>query len=267
MGKRKQSRKAYGKTAHYWPVEMQPFWVASACIDIVLRSSERASIIYREAKEAWGRPDCQNVLNEVTIPFSSILAAIEAVSSNKMSDYPDPLSDIKEQYKDSIDFKYLIERVNEFIKIGFNRKEDVREGKYKVIPSQETWLFYAVFIGALVDFCAERPDWDTYKLIEFKGKTYDPITFMDPEHNNRKYRRKVASYKDLGWHLRQDKKLRNMARLWYLSRVVYSGPEKCCIKLQLDGENWTSDNLVKEIYLCDIATGYPRRNLPEQSLS
>jgi len=32
MGKRKQAIKVYGKTAHYWPVEMQPFWVVAAYI-------------------------------------------------------------------------------------------------------------------------------------------------------------------------------------------------------------------------------------------
>jgi len=94
MGNIKRVRKAYGKSAHYWPVEMQPLWVTSACIDIVSHSSEKASNIYREAKEAWGRPDCQRVLIEVTIPFSSMLAAIEAISSNKMSDWTDQLAEV-----------------------------------------------------------------------------------------------------------------------------------------------------------------------------
>jgi len=45
MSKKNQAKKVYGKSAHYWSVKMQPFWVASACIDIVLHGSEKASII------------------------------------------------------------------------------------------------------------------------------------------------------------------------------------------------------------------------------
>ena len=188
MARRKQSRKVYGKHTQCWPVEIQPFLVAAACVEIVLKNSGKAILIYNEAKKAWGRPDCQTALNEVQIPFSNMLAAIEAVRSKKISDSPDPLADIKKRYKDSSDFKYLIGRVNEFIKVGFNREADKVKGRYKVRPSQDNWLFYAVFIGTMVDFSAERPDWDTYKLLEFRGKTYDPTTFMDAEHSNRKYR-------------------------------------------------------------------------------
>ena len=59
MGKKKRVRKTYGESAHYWPVEIQPFLVAAACVEVVLKNSEKASLIYREAKEVWGRPDCQ----------------------------------------------------------------------------------------------------------------------------------------------------------------------------------------------------------------
>jgi len=252
----------------YWPVEMQPFLVAAACVEVVLKNSEKANIIYCETKEAWGRQDCQQALNDVQIPFSSMLSAIEAVRSNKISDSPDPLADIKERYKDSADFKYLIGRVNEFIKVGFNREADKVKGRYKVRPSQDNWLFYAVFIGTMVDFSAERPDWDTYKLLEFRGKTYDPTTFMDAEHSNRKYRRKVSYYKGFGWRLRQDDKLKNMAWYWYQSRVVYSGPEEFCRKYLLEkGIELDPANISKEISLCDLATGYPRKNLTDQNVS
>jgi len=90
---------------------------------------------------------------------------------------------------------------------------------------------------------------------------------LDGVFNERLHRKHSKIFKRYGYRLSQDEKLRNMAWYWYQCRVVYSGPEECCIKLQLEGENWTSANLVKEIYLCDIATGYPRRNLLEQSLS
>jgi len=44
--------KKYGDSAHYWPVEMQPFLVAGALIDIVLESCEKTRLAFREVKEA-----------------------------------------------------------------------------------------------------------------------------------------------------------------------------------------------------------------------
>lgn len=260
----KQERVLYGQKTQYWPDEFLPFLVASACVEVVLKNSEEASLIYHEAKEAWGRQDCRNALNGVKIPFSSMLGAIDAVVSNKIADYSNPLAGIIEQHKDSADFKYLISRVNDFIKVGFNSETDQAKARYKVKPSSENWLFYAVFIGILVDFSAERKDWDTYKLLEFGGQVYDPTTFMDAEHSNRKYRRKVSYYRSFGWRLRQDDKLKNMAWYWYQSRVVYSGPEEFCRKYLIEkGIELEPANVSKEILLCDMATGYPRKNLTE----
>lgn len=261
MKKRKQGRKIYGKSAQYWPVEMQPFVVAAACVQIVLENSEKASLIYTEAKEAWGRKDCQKALSEVKIPFSSMLAAVDAVVSNKMADYSNPMYDIIEQYKDSEDFKYLISRINNFIKVGFNSESDQAKGRYKVTPSKDNWLFYAVFIGTVVDFSEERADWDTYKLVEFGGKVYDPTTFMDPEKSNRKHRRKVYRYKKFNWRLRHDQKIRDIAWHWYQCRVIYAGPTEFCQSRDFISEDTPDPNDIdKEIRDCDLAVGYPRGN-------
>lgn len=77
MGKRKQSRKVYGQSAHYWPVEMKPFLVAAALIDIVLESCEKARLVYSEIEEAWGLPGCQIALGEVKLPLKDIQALAE----------------------------------------------------------------------------------------------------------------------------------------------------------------------------------------------
>jgi len=116
------------------------FVVAAACVQVVLRNSEKAGIIYREAKEGWGRPDCQTALMVGTIPFASMLAAVEAVRSKKMSDWTDPLADMYERYKDSEDFKYLIRRVNEFIKVGFNSEANLDEDNCYVLDSLNTQI-------------------------------------------------------------------------------------------------------------------------------
>jgi len=64
-----------------------PFVLAAACSQVVLDNSEKAKHIYNEAVETWARKDCHAVLNDTKIPFSSIIAAIEAVTSKKVSDW------------------------------------------------------------------------------------------------------------------------------------------------------------------------------------
>lgn len=39
----KQERVLYGQKTQYWPVEMQPFLVAAACVKVVLKNSEKAN--------------------------------------------------------------------------------------------------------------------------------------------------------------------------------------------------------------------------------
>jgi len=46
MGKRKQTRKIYGKHTHYWREEMKPLLLAAACVDIAVEHSKDASVIY-----------------------------------------------------------------------------------------------------------------------------------------------------------------------------------------------------------------------------
>jgi len=80
---KKPGKNIYGQEAHYWPELMLPFALSATCIQVVLDNSEKAKYIYDEAVEAWSMDDCQAVLNETKIPFSSMLSAIEAVRSNK----------------------------------------------------------------------------------------------------------------------------------------------------------------------------------------
>lgn len=255
MGKRKQSRKVYGKSAHYWPVEMQPLLVAAALIDVILETCEKARLVYREVKDAWGLPGCQIALGEVKLPLKDILALAEG---NQGVQLPDTLLEIYSRHKDGSDCQYLIGRINEFIKVGFNRAQ----GKQKVLPCNASWLCVAVGLRALVDFSVDRPDWETYKLLEFGGKSYDLSTIFEGEYRNRVHRRKVGQYKNFGLDLHHDEKFKNIAWYWYQCRVVYSGPEEFCREYLLEtGIELRPENVDREIGECDIVTGYPRRNL------
>jgi hypothetical protein len=80
MGKRK-GRKVYGASAHYWRREMMPLLVAAACVDIAVKESKDASVIYQQIIDAWDRPDCQKLLKEnIALPISEIKAWEKAVT-------------------------------------------------------------------------------------------------------------------------------------------------------------------------------------------
>ena len=110
---------------------MQPFLVAAALIDIVLESCEKAGLIYSEVKEAWGLPGCQLALGEVKLPLKDILALVDG---NKDVQLPDTLLETYARHKDGSGCQYLIGRINEFIKVGFNRALGNRSIVLRVIP-------------------------------------------------------------------------------------------------------------------------------------
>jgi hypothetical protein len=253
MGKRRKSVKVYGKNSHWWPDEMPPFLVAAALIDIVLENSEKARPLYSKIKEAWGLQGCQLALSEVKLPLGDILAL---AAGNQGVELPDKLTELYDRHKSYPDCKYLIERVKEFIKIGFNRDQ----GHPKVTPSKETWLSFTIGLKALVDFSVNRPDWDTYKLFEFGGKTFDFSTVSDGESSNRKHRRNVDLFQSMGWHRNLDKTIGQAAFRWYQCRVVHSRIEDyLSSEAEKGNDKLDLKNIQKEIRVVDDATGYEKR--------
>lgn len=150
----------------------------------------------------------------------------------------------------------MIGRINDFIKIGFNSTQ----GKQKVLPSNASWLCVAIGLRSLVDFSVDRPDWDTYKLVEFSGKTYDFTNALDGESRNRKYRRNVDVFQSKGWRLKLDRTIKQAAFRWYQCRVVHKSIEDF-LDAEADKGNIKLDlkNIQKEIRVCDEATGYLKR--------
>ncbi|GAI27412.1 unnamed protein product, partial [marine sediment metagenome] len=253
-----------GESAHYWPELMLPFPIAIACTQVVLENSEKAKLLYDDAVEAWKRPDCQKALSEVRIPFSSCLEAKIALNSKNISDWEDPLDELKERYRDSENFKFLIEKINQFILVGFNREADREKGKYRVKPKEAIWLFYSVFIGTFVDHGVNNPDFNKTKVFEFGGQLLDLSTLMDGTINNRVHRKRVNLYRKHGWKLRHDNKLIKKAKLWYQVRVIFSGPkEYCCSKDFISEETPDPDDILKEIKICDEALSNQKRRLSE----
>ena len=260
MKKKKRARIVYGKDAHYSPDDIDPFLLAGACIEFALEKSEKASLIFGEVIEAWGRPGCQLAVSEVDIRILNMDALVEHREDKPKIN--ENVGEIFKRYKDDRDCQYLIGLVEEFIKVGFNRAIDQTEGKYKVLRSKAPWLCFATGWRALVEFSKERPDWEQYRMVNFQGENFDLSTLLEGQSNNRRHRRHVKLYKSHGWRLRQDQKIRDMAWYWYQCRVVYSGPEEFCRKYLLEtGIELRPENIVKEIVLCDDAFGYTRKGI------
>lgn len=64
MGIRKRARKVYGKSAHYWREEMKPLLLAAACVDIAVKHSKEASVIYHEPS-GLGRYESANIVGNI----------------------------------------------------------------------------------------------------------------------------------------------------------------------------------------------------------
>lgn len=257
-------RPKYGALNHYWLKEMLPFVQAAACMMVVLDNYEKAHQIFNEAVQAWGRKDCKSVVSEVDkyITPSHIDRYVDYfIKGNKESDLDYPFEELEKKYRNSPDFTFLIGRINEFIRMGFNRKSDIASGKLKVMPSQDYMLFYAVFVGSLAFFFEGSEDYEKKKIIDFMGHTLDISRIYEGTSKNRLHRFRTKSYGNLRWKRRYDRKIREKAELWYKCRVVYAGPTESCRSRDFTSEETPDPNDIdKAIRDYDLAVGYPRGN-------
>ena len=269
MSKRKRAGKVYGKSAHYWRQEMKPLLLAAACVDIAVKHSKEASNIYQQIIDAWDRPDCKALLKDnIALPVTEIRAWFKAAAEKK--EYISELDiweGLHEQYIKIDDIKYLFGLITEFIKVGFNRKTDLVKNECKVLYSKAIYLCFAVGVWTIGSYLEKHPDWEGETQLKLGNKVLD-ASALDGVSSERFHRLLSKALKRYGYRLSRDDKLRNMAWYWYQSRVVYSGPDEFCRKYLIEtGIELDPANISKEILLCDIATGYPRKNLPDQSLS
>jgi hypothetical protein len=204
--------------------------------------------------------------DNAVIPSAEIRAWERAVTGN--GEY-EPESDLwtplYERYRRSDDFKYLFGLISEFIKVGFNRKTDLAKQEYKVLASKSICLCSAVGIWTAGTYLEKHPKWDGETQLKLGDEVLD-VSALEGISSERLHRSHSRIFKRYGYRLSHDDKLRNTAWYWYQSRVVYSGPEEFCRKYLLEtGIELDPANISKEILLHDIATGYPRKNLPDQS--
>ncbi len=67
----RRSESWFGEYAHRWPPDALSMGYAMACVEIVAKYSDKASVIYQEIIDTWGKPGIQASYNEIFSLFPS----------------------------------------------------------------------------------------------------------------------------------------------------------------------------------------------------
>ena len=258
---------ALSEAAHYWPPEALPFAYAVACVDMVLVRSPETSAVYHEVLRALELPGCQLLIGEARIHASDTnrwsREAIKAHFGGKaISGLPRLFLDAYEQYKDNADYRFFIERIREFIRIGFNRPLDRENKRYKVLAEKAPFIFSVSVFRSIAEHCKVRlENWNKYRPddIDHIMTGGDPTTRTERFEMRLKKKETRETYKNLKWALRHDKTLLKYADQWYKCRVNPGTIGAYLDELAQDDKYLERSNVVTAIAPFDEATGYPRK--------
>ena len=282
-------RKKQNRDTRYYPPELMPYMLCSTCLSVVINENKQAKGIFDEIVECCSLPGYQMLQEEAgdIIPDGrTLLKEIVEKSGYEHQNPPSSLVDgvsyvrdmikgskeIVSKYTDKVipevQKKKLIERdltilglqIDLLVKIGFNREEDQRKGKYKVILKDDSELGDAILIISLsISSKNLLSMWEKVKIIEYAGNRYSISEIIHGGVALRLHRQLVNQYKKSGFLLKHDATLDKAAWDWYQCRVVYSGPAEYCRELSLKkGIDLDPANVSNEIKECDEAVGYPR---------
>jgi hypothetical protein len=286
----KSTNSWFGEYAHRNPEAALPMMYVMACIEIVSCNSTRAKTIYNDIVKAWGNPGVQELYDKLISEFSDEEKGyMENMVRNPElafeGDVNKPWNDIVslvskpdfeniaftgtwKQAFDTLDTKYqdvwnLFCLMFDFIFEGFNRESDIKERKFKVIPSVEPpWLLNMIMYRTLMENKHITLDRliKIYKVREYKGKTYNFEHILTQHPNNRMHRRLVAAGKGTNMKLHHDYKYLDAAWLWYQCRIIYQNIDDFLDAEEDKGNhNFDYKNVQKQIKICDDALGYMKR--------
>lgn len=261
---------------HRWASASLPLAYAIACVEVVVKSSEKAGAIYSQIIEACGKPGVKAISKEILseIPDSKKEEIKQALIHPENAFLPDPNKPFKEIEETFASFEIndesivdkfteLVPLIMEFIIVGFNRESDIAKKIYRVFPSEKhIWLILAIVMLTSFehDNITERMR-KFYMVRKYKGKTIDFNKVLTEEPMSRMHRRMVAGSKAAKLKLKNDRIFVDAARNWYQCRVAFSSINKYCDA----PENYKLDpkNISKQIRPCDDAVGYIKR-LPKK---
>jgi hypothetical protein len=285
--------KWFGDSIHYWTHESLQFAYAFACVDVAIIKSIKARRLYVKIVESWNNPQLKETLkdfyDEMTTLFSDeqkeLIRQVARFPERYMEDDLDkslkPLKDVAKDEDvgkyvlDLLDKPNLIEKhgefpelidfialILEFVFVGFNRKTDIKKGKYKIVPgNNNSWLMQSIlFMTAMVHYkLTMNRVIQMYKIRIYRKKIVNFEDVLCKQPTSRMHRRIIVDAKNAKLFLVHDAKVYQTAERWYQCRVVYSGPEEFCRQQLLSNkEELYPASVNKEIRECDEAMGYPR---------
>jgi hypothetical protein len=196
MANKLDNQSLFKGLAYRWSNESKPFAYAIACVEAVSQNSIKAKSIYNNMIEAWGKSGVKTTFEEtfLLIPGEKQEEIKNALLHPGKLLLPDPnqsFTGIKKEFsKLKIDeekgLNWLLHQnkdviglgllVAEFIKVGFNREENIEKNQLKVVMSNDhPWLFLAVELRTVLEYIKvtlERLN-QFYNLGMYNGK---PIT-------------------------------------------------------------------------------------------
>jgi hypothetical protein len=274
--------------SYHWAKSTLPFAYAEACVEVAIKSSEKAREIYEKIVEVWSKKAIHVTGDKIyrKIPGSEVRRLKEAVIHPEIGLYPDPdkpfaqLEEIFREFsnekkirkvykkivpKNKKDFQEIYESAKlicDFIIFGFNSESDIQHDKCKVLPDFDySWLILAIEMRSLFEYyniTMEKLK-RMYKVNKYKGKVIDFEQLKVEQPTNRLYRRVIANSKALKLKLKNTRTILNAAHAWYQCRVVHGSVNKYCDAMSLKGIILDPKNVDKQIRPCDEAVGYQGR--------
>ena len=254
-------QRALTGAAHYWALEALSFANAAACVDIVLLRSQEASAAYYEAVKALELPGCQALISDTKKAVSAYASNLQqfthkVTTAARKGQFTPP--DKLHKYVDNDDYLLFIERVRDFIRVGFNRQIDRDNEACKVRLESAPTLFGFIIIRAIAEHCKVKLEsWNKYRPDDI-----DRIMSGNPSTRPERQLKKVIgqAYRRNAWALRHDSKLLKDADQWYKCRVNPGTIEAYLNEAApLSETGLERSNVQTAIAPYDEATGYPRK--------
>ncbi len=280
--------KQKNKVRYYSP-EAMPLILCAACLGVVLDHSEKAKQLFNEIVECYKLPGCIEVMNKIVENAPKGEQLLKSIVKESGYDYKKPpegnnlgipkmrglikggavfatkyrktvLSQVLKKKDTKNDLQILEQKINEFMKVGFNNKDAQVSGIYKVPTNGSISLLRAIMYATFHEYCRlNLEELGKIEVITSGKKGYNLQDVFDDDTTKRIHRDLVENYKRSGFIFKRDQRIRYLAELWYQCRVMYSGPEEYCRKLLLEnGRDLDSANISNDIKEYDEAVGYSR---------
>jgi hypothetical protein len=271
-----------------------PLILGAACFGEVLKHSEKARALFDEVILCHDLPGCREAMSTIVdiLPKSEkILKSIVKESGYDYKKSPERKNvgipymrglikggvSVITKYRDIVipkvlkkgnvnrDLIRLISKIDDLIRVGFNRQSDQKKGIYKVTALNSITLVQVIGSLSLIEYNKiALSEWERIKVMKIGGRVYNIIDIMSDEVTARVHRELSKNYRLAGFLQKHDQKITNTAERWYQSRIEYSGPEEYCNKLLLEKKiSLYPENISNEIKECDEAVGYLRAGKKE----